>query len=66
MCDLSHRTFMSLTVAKTHPVPLKDPMYFSKEREVYRLFIIPWESLDLQVALCPMLEIKHLQTAQDK
>lgn len=57
---------MSLTVAKTHPVPLKDPTYFSKEREVCRLFIIPWESLDLQVVLCPMLEIKHLQTAQDK
>lgn len=38
---------LSLTVAKTHPVPLKDPTYFSKEREVGRLFISPWESLAL-------------------
>lgn len=60
MCDLSHRTFMSLTVAKTHPVPLKDPMYFSKEREVHTLFIILWESLVLQVAVCPLLKIKNL------
>lgn len=65
MCDLSHRTFMSFTVTKTHPVPLKDLMYFSKEREVCRLFIILWESLALQVAICPLLEIKHWQTAQD-
>lgn len=51
---------MSLTVAKTHPVPLKDPVYFSKEREVHTLFIILWESLVLQVAVCPLLKIKNL------
>lgn len=34
MRDLSHRALISMMVAKTHRVPLKDPVYFSKEREV--------------------------------